>query len=69
MIEGIDLPNNLESKKRINITLQRAEVLGKNKIKVKIKETNVNLTTMTHAGIDHTVLKNLGRGRYIMRVT
>jgi hypothetical protein len=53
--------------KTLKINVVKVEqFLGKNKFKVKIKETNVNLATLNHNGRNFKVLNNLGRGRYIM---
>ena len=53
---------------KVDITIQKAEVINKNRIRVKIAETHVNLMDMDHMGMHYKVVKNLGRGRYIMRV-
>jgi hypothetical protein len=53
--------------KRFNIDVIRMEPVGKGKVKVKIAQTQVNLSTMHHEGKDYTVISNIGRGRYIMR--
>ena len=53
--------------KTLKINVVKVEQFpGKNKFKVKIKETNVNLATLNHGGRNFRVLNNLGRGRYIM---
>jgi hypothetical protein len=52
---------------QINVNVQRIVPLQNGKIKVKIFQTNANLLDMNHEGKKYRVLRNLGRGRYIMR--
>jgi hypothetical protein len=44
------------------------EPLPRGRYKVKIEQTKVGLDTMRHQGKDYVVLKDLGRGRYIMKL-
>lgn len=53
--------------KRVTVSVQKVEVLPRGRIKVKIKETEANLIDLKHKGKDYVVLRNLGRGRYVMR--
>lgn len=53
--------------KSISINVQRMKPVGKGKVMVKIRETSVNLTDMSHNGQHYKVLRSLGRGRYVMR--
>jgi hypothetical protein len=52
---------------RIPLDVIRIEPVGNGKVKVKVKQTQANLIDMCHQGKNYTVVKNLGRGRYIMR--
>jgi hypothetical protein len=54
--------------KRIDITVEDMEPLPRGRYKVKIEQTKVGLDTMRHQGKDYVVLKDLGRGRYIMKL-
>ena len=53
---------------RIPLDVIRIDPMGNGKVKVKIKQTQANLIDMCHQGKNYTVVKNLGRGRYIMRL-
>lgn len=56
------------SEKRISINIKKIEKLGmSNRYKVKVLETQANLLDMNHKGENYIVIRNLGRGRYIMR--
>ena len=52
--------------KRIPLTVERIEPLGKNKYKVKLR-AETEIINMKHEGRHYVVMKSLGRGRYIMR--
>lgn len=52
---------------RIPIHVIRMESVGKGKFKVKLAETHANLIDMHHNGRDYIVVRNLGRGRYVMK--
>lgn len=54
--------------RRISIDVMHISPMGNGKFKVKIKQNNVNLIDMHHQGKEYAVIKNLGRGRYIMRL-
>jgi hypothetical protein len=53
---------------RIPLDVIRIDPMGNGKVKVKIKQTQANLIDMRHQGRDYIVIRNLGRGRYIMRL-
>jgi len=54
--------------RRISINVLHMELMGNGKVKVRIKENQANLINMHHQGRDYIVIRNLGRGRYIMRL-
>lgn len=54
-------------KERIKINVVRLEQMGRGRVKVKIDDTKSNIIDMNHNGKDYVVMRNLGRGRYIMR--
>jgi hypothetical protein len=49
------------------VHVQRAKPIGIGRIRVKIAETKVNLTRLTHNGKTYETSRNLGRGRYVMK--
>ena len=53
---------------QVKIDVQKVELLKNGNYKVKIRETNVNLTTMNHQGKVYKTLRALGRGRFIMKI-
>ena len=62
----MEMKSNKE--KRISINIKKIEKIGtSNRYKVKILETQANLLDMNHQGENYIVIRNLGRGRYIMR--
>ena len=52
--------------KRVKVTVQNFEALSRGRIRVKIAEAALNILDLSHKG-KHYVVKNLGRGRYVMR--
>jgi hypothetical protein len=52
---------------RILLNVLRMEFLSLGRYKVKVAENEVSLKIMNHNGKYYIVVKNLGRGRYIMR--
>ena len=52
---------------RITVNVKKFESTGRGRYRVKIVETHANLINMTHNGEKYVVVKNLGRGRYIVR--
>ena len=52
---------------RVSITVQRITPLGNGRYKVKVQQTQANLIDMQHEKRNYKVLRNLGRGRYIMK--
>ena len=52
---------------RVNVNVKYIKPLKHGRYRVKITETDVNLTDMRHKGVDFTTIKNLGRGRYVMK--
>lgn len=59
--EGIKVPRN------VRVHVQKWESLGGGRFKLKIAETNMNLTNIVHEGEPYTTIKHLNRGRYIVR--
>jgi hypothetical protein len=57
------------SMQKATVHVQNMEHLSRGRVKVKIKETGINLSGMTHEGKDYVVFSSLGRGRYIMKET
>jgi hypothetical protein len=53
--------------KQVKVSVKRIEPMGNGKFKVKIIQNDVNLLDMNHEGKKYKVVRNLGRGRYIMR--
>lgn len=53
---------------KVQINVQKVELLKNGNYKVKISETNVNLLDMTHQGKVYKTLRALGRGRFIMKI-
>ncbi len=51
----------------VQVSVQRVENIGRGRIRVKIRQTDFNLSGMEHNGKSYVVSKNIGRGRYIMR--
>lgn len=51
----------------VKVNVQRVEQLPRGRIKVKIAETGLRLSSMSHAGRLYETTTRLGRGRYIMR--
>jgi hypothetical protein len=58
---------NEPKSRRIPLTLKHMEPLGNGKFKIKLAETQINITDFRHEGVEYTILKNLGRGRYIAK--
>lgn len=54
--------------RRIPIDVLHISPMGNGKYKVKIKQNQANLIDLHHQGREYTVIRNLGRGRYIMRL-
>jgi hypothetical protein len=54
--------------RRIPIDVLHISPMGNGKYRVKIKQNNANLIDLHHQGREYTVIRNLGRGRYIMRL-
>jgi hypothetical protein len=53
----------------MKVTVMRVEPIGRQRFKIKIAETGVNLAAIEHKGRLLEVSSKLGRGRYIMRDT
>lgn len=51
----------------VKITVERWELQGNGKVKVKIKEKGFHITTLTHDGVPYITLKQYGRGRYMLK--
>ena len=51
----------------IKVHVQRVETIGKGRYKVKVTETGVRLSSLTHNGKKLVTARDLGRGRYVMR--
>lgn len=49
------------------VQVERISDIGRGRIKVKIQQTDINMTGLNHNGKIYIATKNLGRGRYIMR--
>lgn len=62
-----DFPADWKKKERIKVDVVRMEPMGKGKIKIKIRDTKSNIIDLQHGGKGYAVIRNLGRGRYIMR--
>jgi hypothetical protein len=52
---------------KTRVSVQRWDSLGGGRARIKIAE-KINLTNITHNGIAYLTTKNLGRGRYIVKV-
>ena len=52
---------------RVTINVQRMEPLGNGRFKVKVAESNLNLSSIRHGGRDYVVVKHLRRGRYVVK--
>ena len=63
-----NVKSNPPADNRIPLDVIRIDPMGNGKVKVKIKQTQANLIDMRHQGRDYIVIRNLGRGRYIMRL-
>lgn len=57
---------DIEPKQKL--TLQKMQQIGKNKWRIKIKEAEINLTSITIDGIVYRVLKAMTRGRYLIAI-
>lgn len=53
---------------RVSITVERTEPLSGNRWKIKVKETQINLIDLDYEGKRFVVVKNYGRGRYVMKL-
>jgi hypothetical protein len=53
--------------KQVKVNVLTIHPMKKGKVRVKIAQNNVNLLDMNHEGKKYKVVRNLGRGRYIMR--
>lgn len=63
-----NVENVMENRKRISLDVQRWEPLKAGKFRVKFAQTNINISDITHEGKKYAIIKNLGRGRYIVKV-
>ena len=52
--------------KKITVHVQRWESLGGGKARVKIAD-KINLTNITHDGVQYLTTKSLGRGRFVVK--
>lgn len=53
---------------RVSITVEHMEPLSGGRWKIKVKETHIDLIDLSHEGREFVVVKNYGRGRYVMRL-
>jgi hypothetical protein len=51
----------------VKVHVQKVERIDSKRVKVKIAETAVGLSTLTYEGRTYETSRSLGRGRYIMK--
>lgn len=49
------------------VTVQKFERLQSGRFRVKIAETHIGISELEHDGDLYTVLKRIGRGRFVMK--
>lgn len=65
--EQVPAPKS-EERKREKVTVQKWESIKAGKFKIKIAQTKINATDFVFEGVKYAIMKNLGRGRYIVKV-